>query len=77
MIYFEGHGASFQRDIAFNLAGVKAALIAKMEAVMIIDEPDDSTWAGLLADRIGVSRQKGWRPHNQGTDNVSTIEQIT
>lgn len=76
VIYFEGHGAGFQRDIAFESAAVKAALIANMQAVMAMDEPDDSTWAGLLADRIGVSRQKGWRLRNQGTDSVSTIEQI-
>lgn len=76
MIYFEGHGTSFQRDIAFYSAATEAALIANTEAVMIMDEPDDGAWASLPADRIGVSRQKGWRLRNQVTDSVSTIEQI-
>jgi len=54
----------------------KSALVANIESVLALDEPNPSHWASLLAYRMGVSRQTGWRILNHGTESLRTLQQI-
>ncbi|MBV8657996.1 MAG: hypothetical protein JO142_09275 [Burkholderiales bacterium] len=54
----------------------KSALVSNIESVLALDEPNPSHWASLLAYRMGVSRQTGWRILNHGTESLRTLQQI-